>query len=356
MKWQWQAGITAAAAVFLACFLVRSELRAETKPPAEAPVPVRISIAGPSTVAGQVRATGTLSFKREMSLAFKVQGILASFDVDSGDHVKKGQVLARIDPTEVRSRGSDAQAQLDLAQTQLARAKELFTKGFASQARVDDAQAAVERARAARATTQFDETRAVLVAPADGTILARLAEPHQVIAPGVPVLLMGDTASGLVLKVPLSDGDVTRIRENDTASIAFAGMNPVEASVSRIAAKADGRTGSFDVELKLASTPEGLRSGLVADARITPTISSERSRALAIPALALLEGRGDQAAVFVIDKNGRAQRTSVRTTGFVDAFALIAEGLQSGDRVVTSGAPYLHNGQPVTIVSDVPAS
>lgn len=343
-------------AAFLAFLLVKGDLRAEPKVPADAPVPVRISVAGPSAVAGQIRATGTLAFKREMSLAFKVQGILSAFDVDSGDHVKKGQVLARIDPTEVHSRGSDAQAQLDLAQTQLARAKGLFEKGFASQARVEDAQAAVRRARAARTTTRFDESMAVIVAPADGVILSRLAEPHQVIAPGIPVLLVGDEASGLVLKTPLTDGDVTRVRENDSATLYFSGLSPIKAGVSRIAAKADARTGSFDVELMLRTTTGELRSGLVGEARITPTVASERSRALAIPALALLEGRGDRAAVFIIDKSGRAQRVSVRTTGFVDAFVLIAEGLQPGDRVVTSGAPYLHNGQLVNIVSDVPAS
>lgn len=324
--------------------------------PATAAIPVRVAVAAPSGMANQIRGTGTLTYKREIPLAFKVQGILASFDVDSGDRVKKGQVLARIDPTEVQSRGSDADAQLALAETQLARVRQLKEKGFASQARVDDAQAAVERARAASSAASFDERKAVIVAPADGIVLSRLAEPNQVVAPGSPVMLLGDESSGMVVKVPLADDAVARIRTEDKASIIFSGLKPVNATVSRIAAKADMRTGAYDVELKVAETEQPLRSGMVGQARISPRDQVEQTGEVAVPALALLEGRGDQAAVFIVDEKGQARRVSVRIAGFADDQVLIAEGLKPGMKVVTSGAPYLRNGQPVAIESGVTGS
>lgn len=320
------------------------------------PIPVEVAIAAASDSASQIRGTGPLSYKREIPLAFKVQGILASFDVDSGDHVRKGQVLARIDPTEVQSRGSDAEAQLQLAQTQLKRALQLQEKGFASQARVDDAKAAVERARAANASASFDERKAVIIAPADGIVLSRLAEPNQVVAPGSPVLLLGDVGSGLVVKVPLADDEVARIRQDDKATITFSGLKPVEASVSRIAAKSDPRTGAFDVELMITSTDQPLRSGMVGQARIAPGDNGIVVKSIAVPAMALLEGRGDAAAVFVVDDKNRAQRVSVRIGGFSDGQVLIAEGITSGMRVVTAGAPYLRNGQAVTITNGVTGS
>jgi hypothetical protein len=167
---------------------------------------------------------------------------------------------------------------------------------------------------------------------------------------------MGDAESGLILNTPLSDGQITRVREGDPAIITFAGLPPAKATVTRLAAKADVRTGAFDAELRLATIPEGVRSGLVGEARIQPSIKGQDALSLAIPAIALLEGRGDQAAVFVIDAAGTARRTSVRIAGFLDDLVLIASGLKQGDRVVTSGAPYLRNGQAVTIVSDKLAS
>lgn len=315
-------------------------------------VPVRVAVAAPAARAGEIRATGTLAFKREITLSFKAAGIVKSFTADSGDTVKAGAVLAQLNPTEVGARDRDAQATLDNAQAALRRAKELQAKGFASQARVDDAMMAVTRARAGRDASAFDASKADLRAPTDGVVLQRLAEPNEVVSPGKPILTFGDVSSGLVLIVPVSDGQITRIREGDTATIAFAGLKPVTATVARLAAKADQRTGSFDVELKLADAPAGVRSGLVAEARINPSIKDEVTSYLAIPALALLEGRGDTAAVFVVDARLKAQRRSVRVAGFLDDLVLIAEGLKPGDRVVTSGAPYLRNGQIVSIEAD----
>jgi RND family efflux transporter MFP subunit len=321
------------------------------EPPAK-PVPVRIAVAAPASHAGDIRATGTLLFKREMTLGFKVAGILKSFAADSGDAVKKDDVLARLDPTEVGARNRDAQAMVDNAEANLKRAEDLAAKGFAAQAKVDDAKMAVERARASRDAMAFDAAKAELRAPADGVVLSRLAEPNEVVTPGKPILLFGDASGGLVLVTPVSDTQITRIRGGDAAVVRFAGLTPIKASVARLAAKADERTGSFDVELKLDQISAGLRSGLVGEARITPSLNDRLSTYLAIPAIALLEGRGDRAAVFIVDKAGKAQRRSVRVGGFLDELVLIAEGLQPGDRVVTSGAPYLRNGQAVVIVRD----
>lgn len=324
--------------------------------PEAKPVPVRVAIAAPAANAGEIRATGTLLFKREVTLSFKVSGIVKVFNVDAGDAAKAGDVLVRLDPTEVGARNREAQATLDNAEANLKRTEDLFKKGFASQARVDDARAAVERARAARDASAFDSAKAELRAPADGVVLARLAEPNEVVAPGAPILLFGDASGGLVLVTPVSDTQITRVRGGDQATVRFAGLDTIKAVVQRLAAKADLHTGAFDVELKLTQVAPGLRSGLVGEARIVPTIKDRFSTYLAIPAIALLEGRGDQAAVFIVDKTGKAQRRSVRIGGFLDDLVLIAQGLDRGDRVVTSGAPYLRNGQAVTIVSDQPQS
>jgi len=320
-------------------------------------VPVRVATAARAAHAGEIRTTGTLLFKREITLGFKVTGIIDSFSVDSGDAAKAGALLARLDPTEVGARNRDSQATLDNADVILRRQKELFARGFASQAAVDNAQMAVDRARAGRDTSAFDAAKSELHAPADGVVLSRLAETNEVVAAGKPILLFGDASGGLVLVTPVSDLQITRIRGGDLAVVQFAGIAaPLKASVTRLAAKADPRTGAFDVELKLADVTPGLRSGLVGDARILPSISDGVSEYLAIPAIALLEGRGDRAAVFIVDANGKAQRQSVRIGGFLDDAVLIAEGLKPGDRVVTSGAPYLRNGQAVTIVADTPPS
>jgi len=320
-------------------------------------IPVRVVTAKRAPNAGEIRTSGTLLFKREITLAFKVPGIVGGFTVDAGDSATAGTLLARLDSTEVGARNRDTQAALDNADAQLKRSKELFAKGFLSQAALDNAQMAADRAKASRDMTSFDAAKAELRAPGDGVVLSRLAEPDEMVAAGKAILLYGDASGGLVLVTPVSDTQITRLRGGDMAQIRFAGIaKAITASVNRLAAKADAGTGAFDVELKLAEFTPGLRSGLVGDARIVPSVAGEQSNYPAIPAAALLEGRGDRAAVFVVDAKGNAQRRNVRIAGFIDELVLIAEGLQNGERVVTSGAPYLRNGQPVTIITDTPPS
>src|SRR5262249_47835406 len=154
----------------------------------------------------------------------------------------------------------DTQAMVDNAEANLKRADDLAAKGFAAQARVDDAKMALERAKAARDAAAFDAAKAELRAPADGVVLSRLAEPNEVVTPGKPILLFGDASGGLVLVTPVSDTQIMRIRGGDEAAVQFAGLAPLKATVARLAAKADQRTGAFDVELKLDQISAGLRS------------------------------------------------------------------------------------------------
>lgn len=314
-------------------------------------VPVRIAIANPSALAGRIEATGTVAYKREVPLAFKTGGIVKAYQVDVGDAVKAGQLLVSADPTDTAGRRGEAEAAFAQAKANLDRAEQLAAKGFATEARLDDARAAFKRAQAALNSAKYDESRAALVSPADGVVLARHAESGQQMAPGVPVITIGDAGSGLVIVAPVSDRQVGRIQINDTAKIKIASSHDVALAgrVTRIGSKADRVTGAFDVEIAIDAAPPGLRSGSVGAVSIDPSVVDAAAQYLAIPALALLEGRGDLAYVYVIPADDKAVRVAVTVARFLDADVLISQGLRRGDRVVTAGAAYLRNGQKVRI-------
>jgi RND family efflux transporter MFP subunit len=319
----------------------------------DAPVPVRVAVANPSVNAGRIEAAGTLSYKREVALSFKTGGVVKAYAVDVGDPVKQGQLLVSADLTDVAGRRGEAEAAFAQAKANLERAEQLAAKGFASEARVDDARSAFKRAQAALNSARFDESRAALTSPADGVVLVRHAEPGQQMSPGQPVITIGDAGSGLVILAPVSDRHVGRIRVGDMARIVFAALDgaTVQGMVTRIASKADRITGSFDIEIAIDAAPAGLRSGSVGAVVITPAVADASAEFLAIPAIALIEGRGDLAYVYVIKPDGKAVRVAVTIARFLDGDVLIKQGLKRGDRVVTVGAAYLRNGQAVTVVT-----
>lgn len=296
---------------------------------------------------GAIRASGVLAYQREAILSFKVGGVISSISVDEGDSVKAGQTLASLNLTELSASLAEADAALRTAEAQLTRTKTLFDRGFVSQARLDDAQLALERARAARQSVGFNRSQGVIVAPAAGVVLRRRAEPNQNVAPGAPVLEFGDVRSGLIVRVGVSSAAASRVALNDKVEVRINGApDPRVGKVTRIAAKSNASTGVFDVEIAFPGG-ENLRSGQVADVAIAPSRSGESASLLRAPALALIDARADQGFVYVVDAANVARRRAVQTAGLEGDSVIILSGLAPGERIIGVGAAYVRDGQTV---------
>jgi RND family efflux transporter MFP subunit len=306
--------------------------------------------------AGAVRASGLVAYQRETALSFKVPGVIARLTVDEGDQVRAGQVLASLNLTEYSANFAEADAMLRTAESQLARAKALHEKGLVAQARLDDAQLAVDRARAAQRATGFNRSQAVIVAPAAGVILRRAAEPSQNVSPGQLVLSLGEVNSGLIVRVGVSSADAARVKPGDPAEIRVVGLagETRKGRVTRVAAKSDAATGGFDAEIAVIPI-DGLRSGLVAEVDILASGAPGAAGPVRAPTLALLDARADQGVVLVVDAQNIAHRRAVQTAGLDRDSVLIVSGLEPGERVVSSGAAYVRDGEAVT-VAEIPVT
>ncbi len=310
---------------------------------------VRVAVVRAADGEGALRATGLVSYQRETLLAFKAPGVVDRILVDEGDGVRAGQRLAWIQPAEVAADARQSQIALDTAERDLDRARILFNQGFVSQARVDTATLAVARAAAARDAARFTESTASLVAPADGVILRRLAEPNQVVGAGAPILLVGDARSGLILRVAAGAAQAAQMKPGDLAEVKISGGPTLAGSVTRIAAKSDAATGAFDVEIALRD-PVAVRSGQVGEALIRATgTKSPAGVIVEAPTQALLDARADQGFVYVVDNANIARRRAVITQGVSGDSVRIAEGLSPGERVVAAGAAYVRDGQAVNV-------
>lgn len=300
---------------------------------------VQIVAATPLSAAGAVQASGLVGYKREADLAFNAPGVIASILVDAGDRVRRGQRLATLRRTSVGSNPNEAALARANAERDLARAQELFERGFVSQARLDDARLAVERAR----------DSSVLTAPADGVILRRRAEPAQSVGANAPILAFGETGSGVVVRAPVASAAAARVRVGDSVLVRVSEFGePRQGRVARIGAQGDDSTGAFEVEVEVTNA-EGLRSGMVAAVEIAAVAGEGAENALLVPTLSLLDARADQGVVYVVDAQGVARRRPVRTAGVTQDGVLVIEGLAAGERVVSAGAAYVRDGEPVRV-------
>jgi RND family efflux transporter MFP subunit len=298
---------------------------------------VEVVEVAPASAAGTIRVSGMVGYRREPVLAFTASGVVGAIDVDSGDVVRRGQRLATLRRTAAGANVDEAALARANAERDLARTQELFERGFVSEARLEDARLAVARARDSSALT----------APADGVILRRAAEPAQMLAAGTPVLVLGETGSGIVVRAPVASADAARIRVGDAAQVQMNGAQRA-GRVTRVGAKGNNATGAFEVEIEVTE-PEGLRSGMVAEVQITAQPGENPQVAIMVPTLALLDARADQGIVYVVDENSVARRRAVRTAGVTQGGVVIVEGLNPGDRIVAAGAAYVRDGESVRI-------
>lgn len=323
---------------------------AVTVPEVTRPVVVAAEVL-PAEPDSLVTATGTVVFTQETTLSFKTGGILTELTVDAGDTVKAKQRLARLDLTELSASVAQAQAAVVNADLQYDRARDLVEKGHVAQSRLDDAALARDQARAGLTAVSFNRNLGVMTSPVDGVVLRRLAEPGQTLAPGAAVLQIGDTSSGLVLRVPVSAADAARLKVGDEAEYTIAGVAgpPRTGTILRIGAKSNDATGNFDVDIS-AGDPALLRSGLIGNAQITSTDEAgAKAPAVRIPTLALIDARADRGYVYVIDENNIAHRRAVSTSGIIRGEVLVLSGLTAGERVIAEGAAYVRDGEALTI-------
>lgn len=334
----------AVAAAMLAATACSAPTQApEATPPASVEA---VEVRAPSDGA-TLTATGPLERRREMTLSFRIPGVITSLGVDDGDVVSAGQVLASLDPAGVAAAEAQARVEVERARRDLARDQALFEKGFVSRQRLDDRRSALEAAKASASAAAFDRRWARLVSPARGVVLERVAQAGEVVQPGQAVLRIADESSPLTLRAPLADRDVSRVKIGQAANVRIDGLPAVvPGRVSRVGERAGAQTGAVDVEIELIGA-HALRSGQVATAEIAvgPPTAATMSRA---PAEAILEAQGKRAFVLVVDK-GVARRRSVAFGGFDGDDALIS-GLPPGTRVITAGAGFVGDGEKVQVV------
>lgn len=312
---------------------------------ASAPKPVEVAAPQPTPEGETVSGIGRLEAAEEAALAFTSAGVVAAVEVDIGDRVRAGQTLARLDSTVLDANVRDATEQAAQAKRDLVRVEGLVARQLVARQQLDDARTRVDVAEARLRSAGFGQRFGKIIAAADGTVLARLAEPGEVVAAGQPVLRVSGGGEGWVLPVLLADRDGLKVAEGAAAEVRFDAFvgEALPAVVSRVAGEASASSGGIVVELTLASSALPLRSGLVGKARIRV---AEAPAGLRVPASALVDADRGVGRVFVVE-NGQAREREVRVGEVgVDGVQVLA-GLADTDALVVGGAGALRDGDAV---------
>ncbi len=297
-------------------------------------------------------AAGTVLAKRFVTLSNRAAGPVESVEFQSGQVVKQGQVLLRLDSGSERAELKSALADIELAQLTVERKKRLVEQRAGSQAEYDRAVAEREQAEARAAVLRESIEDRLIRAPFAGRVGLRDVHPGQYLAEGTALTTLESLSTDVDVDFRLPQEVTAQLTIGRKVRLSGGALiEPLEATVTAIDARADEVSRNVRVRAEARGAGSQLKPGAFVD--VVVDAGPPRS-VLAVPLAAVRRAAyGDH--VFLIgepkqgDKGPRAQQRFVRTGPVVGQDIVIMSGIANGDRVATTGAFKLRDGVLVAI-------
>lgn len=320
----------------------------------ETPAPLVRTMTVGDAARSEAGYTGAVRGRYETRLAFQVGGQILSRNVNMGAHVRAGDVLMVIDARDVQQQAnatnasvSSAQAQLQLAQTNLKRYEELYAAQAISEAMLDQyrtnaraAEAAYRQAVAQNAASSNALGYTNLIAGADGVISNITAEEGQIVAAGQTVMMLTQDGEREV-EIAVPESQLSEIVIGMPAAISLWANNAaLTGYVRELSPAPDTVSRTYAARIALTDAPADLPLGMTA--RVF--LGEDAAKGAVIP-LAALYQTSDTAGVYVVE-DGTARLVPVTVTEFHNSDAVVT-GLPRGAVIVTAGVHQLHDGEKV---------
>lgn len=318
-----------------------------------AAVPPIVRIAQPQPLGHtSLSMSGVVRARHESPLAFQIGGRVLARQVDAGNRVRRGEILMRLDPSDLKAAQlaasadhAAAHAALDVATADRQRAEEMVAKGFLSAQGADRARqvereattrlaAAAARVRQSSNALDYSELRA----PADGVLAEVSVEPGQVVATGQPVAVLAQ-AGPREIEVQLPDG----MAVPQAGELPEAGGKSLRLKLREVAGAADSRSRTWRARYRVEGGSAALPLGSVR--RVVFTTTGVDQTLWQVP-LGALDERSGGAQVWLVE-SGEVVPKAVELVGMSGEAATIRAVLASEAHIVALGAHLLQPGMAV---------
>jgi len=306
-------------------------------------VPVEVAVARADTVRDEIAATGQIEAVQSIDLRPEVDGRIVEILIREGQEVDQGTPLFKVDDAQLRAQVAQLEAQRDLAQQALARAKDLAQQNASSTADLEKAEAEMRSAQAQYDLQRIRLERTTVRAPFAGVVGQRYVSLGDYVTNTTKLASLHTVnPQRATFQVPerfarsLSPGQAVTFRVAAIAGRDFIGQVDFVDPIVQL----PGRT--ILVKARAPNPQRLLQPGMFIEARL---VTAVRPNAVVIPEDAVVPAEGTNAAWVVV--NGKADRRKVslgvRTPGFVE----VTDGVKAGEQVVTGGLEMLAPGAPV---------
>lgn len=323
-----------------------------------------ITVEQKSSYRTTVTYSGIIEAARQTALAFERAGLVVAVDKDEGDPVHTGDVIARLDTSQLianrdrlLARQRELEAQLDLARLTRGRLNGLSQRGWTPEQRQDEADASVTRLTAAVAgiaaevkALDIDIAKSVLRAPFDGNVTARAIDEGAVVAAGTSIVTLAETGR-LQARIGLPPAIAAALDLDRTYHLDALGLR-LDARVVAKRPDLAAVTRTVPVLFAITEPPHGVPVGEVASLTLERHIDEV---GVWLPLTALKEGRRGIWTALVVSETGSQSvvaPVSIEILHVTDGRAFVRGSLRDGDRVVAAGTNRIVAGQRVALKSE----
>ncbi|MEM8488455.1 MAG: efflux RND transporter periplasmic adaptor subunit [Bacteroidota bacterium] len=311
--------------------------------------------------------SGTAETDKIVNLSFRSGGIVTRFDMQLGQRVEKGQLLARLDNVQSRlayeqslSSLNSAASQMNTAKLNLDRIRSLYEKGSASLSDFENAKNSFKTAEASHQSAlrsvdiQKEQVRyGYIYAPETGTIASVNAEVDENVGAGQTVAVL-NAGADMEISLGLPESVINQVRSGAKVDLAFSSLagQSFEGRVSEVSPSIDPNNATYPVRIEVLNPSAEIRSGMSANVTFDFADASANSGVLVVPAKAVGED-GSGRFVFLVEEQGSAgavvKKQPVQIGSLTEEGFEVLAGLSAGQKIATAGLQTLLNGQAVRL-------
>jgi RND family efflux transporter MFP subunit len=320
---------------------------------------VSVIVPAVQSVTSSVSFTGAIAARYDMPIANEGDtGRIVAVSVEAGDHVKRGQILAKIDDSVLIQQANRLAASLEQAQAQAALSAAEYKRALGVEAAgalsaediekrrataiTDAANVKVVAAQLAEAQARLERTR--ISAPIEGTVLTRNAEVGQIASPGGAALFRVASGGEVEMRGQIAEQDLAQVKVGQAATVYLTGVQrPFTGTVRLLGAVIDPATRLGDIRISLK--PDlALRPGAFARAEV----AVDKAQRPVLPQTAVMAD-ANGSYVLIVNSAGKVERRAVRVSGTTNGGVIVADGLTGNERVVATAAGFLRDGEEVKV-------
>jgi len=316
-------------------------------------IPVKTMVLEKQNSSVPLILSGQFTTDDEVMLSFKTGGIISKVLVKEGDRIKRGQLLATLNLTEISAQVQQARLAFEKAERDYKRTNNLYKDSVATLEQLQNTRTAVQLAQEQLNLASFNRQFSEIHAPQDGFILKKIADAGQQVSSGAAVLQANGQGRWL-LRAGISDQEWASLKVGDKARVQIASLpdQVFQGELSRKSEGADASTGTFSVYLTLqGKTPPNIAAGMFGKASVQPSVNQAGN--WKIPYEALLDGNGNTGYVFITNDNKTALKRTVTIAGIEKNTVTVTHGLQDAKALIVSGSAYLTDNSMISTDSSL---